>query len=77
MLVDCNNRYSLRSNDDSQKLVVPKIKCVTYDDRSFSFNAVKYWNFLPHELQEHSNLNMFEKHLKHIHSRSHIVVNNR
>ena len=22
MLVDCNNRYSLRSNDDSQKIVV-------------------------------------------------------
>ena len=35
MLVDCYNRYSLRSNDDSQKLVVPKNKCVTYGDRSF------------------------------------------
>ena len=50
MLVDCNNRYSLRSKDDSQKLVVPKTKCVTYGDRSFSFNATKYQNMLPHEL---------------------------
>ena len=48
MLVD--NRYSLRFNDDSQKLVVPKTKCVTYGDRSFSFNAAKYWNLLSHEL---------------------------
>ena len=49
-LVDWNNRYSLRANDDSQKLVVPKIKCVIYGDRSFSFNATTYWNMLPHEL---------------------------
>ena len=63
MLVDCNNRYSLRSND-SQKLVVPKTKCVTYGDRSFSFNATKYWNMLPHELQEQSSLNILKKQLK-------------
>ena len=63
-LVDCNNRYSLRSNEDSQKLVVPKTKCVTYGDRSFSFNATKYWNLLPHELQEQSSLNMLNKQLK-------------
>ena len=37
MLVACNNRYLLRSNDDSLKLVVPKTKCVTYGDRSFRF----------------------------------------
>ena len=49
-LVDCNNRYSLRSNDDSQNLGVPETKCVTYGDRSFSFNATKYWNMMPHEL---------------------------
>ena len=75
-LVDCNNRYSLRSNDDSQKLVVLKTKCVTYGDRSFSFNAFKYWNMLPHECWEQSSLNMFKKQLKHIYSRRHIVVNN-
>ena len=46
-LVDCNNRYSLRSNEDSQNLVVPKTKCVTYGDWSFSFNAAKYWNMFP------------------------------
>ena len=50
MLLDCNSRYSLGSNDDSQNLVVPKTKCMTYGDRSFSFNAAKYWNLLPHEL---------------------------
>ena len=63
-LVDYNNRYSLRSNEDSQKLEVPKTKCVTYGDRSFSFNATKYWNMLPHELWEQSSLNMFKKQLK-------------
>ena len=63
-LVDCKNRYSLRSNEDSQKLVVPKTKCVTYGDRSFSFNSAKYWNMLLHELQEQSSLNMFKKQLK-------------
>ena len=51
-LVDCNNRYALRSNEGSQKLVVPKTKFVTYGDRSFSFNATKYWNMVPHELWE-------------------------
>ena len=63
-LVDCNNRCSLRSNEESQKLVVPKTKCVTYGDRSFSFNAAKCWNMLSHELQEQSSLNMIKKQLK-------------
>ena len=63
-LMDFNNRYSLRSNEDSQKLVVPKTKCVACGDRSFSFNAAKYWNMLPHELWEQSSLNMFKKQLE-------------
>ena len=63
-LVDRNNRYSLNSNEDSQKLVVPKTKCVTNGDRSFSFNAAKYWNMFPHKLRQQSSLNMFKKQLK-------------
>ena len=62
--MNCNIRYSLRSNEDSQKPVVPKTKCVTHGDRPFSFNAAKYWNMLPHELREQSSLNMFKKQLK-------------
>ena len=47
MLVDCNNTYSLRLMMIPK---VPKTKCVSYGDRSFSFNAAKYMNMLSHEL---------------------------
>jgi hypothetical protein len=54
----------LRSSRDTTLLRVPRCKCVSQGERSFSLNAPKLWNALPQELRKIETLDVFKSKLK-------------
>ena len=57
-------RYRLRSQTDSNTLVVPFTKCKTFADRAFSVAGPKTWNDLPEKIRSQKDLVTFKKALK-------------
>ena len=57
-------RRSLRSENVSVSLVVPRCRTVTYGDRSFKSAAPKLWNALPVVLKDANTLSCFKRALK-------------
>ena len=58
-------RASLRSGSGKATcLLIPKTKCKTFAERSFSVAAPTLWNSLPDSLRLNDNLNVFKKRLK-------------
>ena len=45
-------------------LLIPKTKCKTFANRSFSMAAPKLWNHLPEDLRLSESLEIFKKRLK-------------
>ena len=57
------NHYSLRSSN-SCILYVPRTRCKTLGDRSFSASAPKLWNALPSYIKESNTVATFKSRLK-------------
>ena len=57
-------RRTLRSQNDSSTLVIPKSRTVTYGNRMFSTVAPKLWNALPSRIRDLSTLCSFKQSLK-------------
>ena len=57
-------RNNLRSTTDPYLLVIPKTKCKTFEDRSFSVSGPTLWNKLPRRIRSTQTLLSFKKNLK-------------
>ena len=55
---------SLRSSSDNRILTVPSIKTKSYGQRTFSYNAAKQWNTLPHNIRHSNTIGSFKRSLK-------------
>ena len=53
-----------RSSLDQTRLIIPKIKCKTFADRSFSVSGPKEWNLIPSEIRDIQSYELFKNRLK-------------
>ena len=56
-------RYAVRTNNQLL-LQVPRTKCLTFGDRSFSVAAPKIWNGLPLDIKQSTSVDCFKSTLK-------------
>jgi hypothetical protein len=56
--------YLLRSSVETNVLHVPRTKCKTFADRSFSVFAPKEWNSLPDIIRQQDDISVFKSSLK-------------
>ena len=64
LILNQPSERSMRSNNDTLLLQVPRTKLKTFKARSFSVAGPTLWNKLPLELRQQQNFQLFKKQLK-------------